>query len=232
MTTYADNESDGPQKNAGEQLGDLLSALSARSHKIITPMAGLIAAALAVVVLVGLYAQSWNSLNGVNGQIEETRRALSAPGPNTPPLDEQLQAWESVLASAIKARVEAPVDSEFVQTVLGATLDTGVRLVTASAQRDTTVDLGGLEYGASPYLIRVAGEMVNIQAFVRKLEGGLVETLEVTSLVVTRDIDGFLLSAAVVVRNELPMAPDQEGEPADGTPTGSISVGSRAGVGR
>lgn len=231
MTTYADRESGTPQSSAREQLSDLLANIFSRSHRLMTPTVGVIAGMLMVLALAGLYAQSRYSLNVVNGQIEEARRALSAPGPDTPPFDEQLQAWEAALASAIKARVAAPVDSEFVQAVLSAALDTGVRLVTASAQRDTIADVAGLEYGASPYLIRVTGEMLNIQAFVRKLEGGLVEALEVTSVVATRDAEGFLLSIGVVVRNELPVDPDQEGEPTDGTPAGSSSVDSRAGAG-
>ncbi|MCH7906986.1 MAG: hypothetical protein IIB26_06120 [Chloroflexi bacterium] len=231
MATYTDSESGTPQSSAREQLSDLLINIFSRSQRLMTPTVGVIAGMLMVLALAGLYAQSRYSLNVVNGQVEEARRALSAPGPDMPPLDEQLQAWESALASAIKARVEAPLDSEFVQTVLGAAQDTGVRLVTASAQRDITVDVAGLEYGASPYLIRVTGEMLNIQAFVRKLEGGLVEALEVTSVVATRDAEGFLLSIGVVVRNELPADPDQEGEPTDGTPAGSSSVDSRAGAG-
>lgn len=231
MTTYADRESGTPQRSAREQLSDMLANIFSRSQRLMTPTAGVIAGMLMVLALAGLYAQSRYSLNVVNGQIEEARRALSAPGPDMPMLDEQLQAWESALASAIKARVAAPVDSEFVQAVLGAALDTGVRLVTASAQRDTIADVAGLEYGASPYLIRVTGEMMNIQAFVRKLEGGLIEALEVTSVVATRDVGGFLLSVGVVVRNELPAGPDQEGGPADSTPAGSSSVDSRAGAG-
>ena len=229
MTSFTDDESGGPQKNAGEQLGDLFSALSARSTMLMTPLAGVIAGALAFLLLAGLYAQSWNSLNDVNGQLEDARLALAVPGPDLPPLDEQLRAWESALATAIDARVEAPLDSDFIRTIVDAASDTGVRLVTASAQREIVVEVAGVEYGASPYLIRVAGDLSNIQAFVGRLEGGLVEALEITSAVVVRDSDEFLLSTAVVVRNELP---ESFGDGfTDGTGGESISVGSRTGVG-
>ena len=150
MATYTDSESGTPQSSAREQLSDLLINIFSRSQRLMTPTVGVIAGTLMVLVLAGLYAQSRYSLNVVNGQVEEARRALSAPGPDMPPLDEQLQAWESALASAMKARVAAPVDSEFVQAVLGAAQDTGVRFVTASAQRDMPVDVAASAHRHGP----------------------------------------------------------------------------------
>jgi hypothetical protein len=131
------------------------------------------------------------------------------------------------------SRVEAPADSAFVQTILGATQDTGVTLVTASAQHDTTVQVDGQDYGASPYLIRVLGDLDEVQAFLRKLESGLVETLEVTTSVDTKDVTGFLVSIGVIVRNELPSGSDQAGEsPDDNGSEGSLSVDARSGAGQ
>jgi len=230
MTTYAGNDSGAPEKDIREQLGDLFSVLSSNSGRIFTPLAGVIVGVLAVLVVAGLYLQSFNALNGVNDQLTEARATLAVPGPELPPLDEQLIAWETALNNAIDARVEAPVDSEFVQSIIVATVDTGVTLVTASAQRETTVEVGGTEYGASPYLIRVSGDLTDVQAFLRKLEGGMVQTLEVTSSIATQDTDGFLVSIGVIVRNELSVDDGLLDEGPAGGADGSISVNS--GVGR
>jgi Tfp pilus assembly protein PilN len=230
MTTYAGNESDASEKDIREQLGDLFSALSSNSARIFTPLAGVIVGVLAVIVVAGLYLQSFNALNRLNDQLTEARATLAVPGPELPPLDEQLIAWESALNNAIDARVEAPVDSEFVQTIIAAAVDTGVTLVTASAQRDTTVEVAGMEYGASPYLIRVSGDLTDVQSFLRKLESGLVQTLEVTSSIATQDTDGFLVSIGVIIRNELSVDDGPLDQGQNGAAEGSISVNS--GVGR
>jgi hypothetical protein len=232
MTTFNDIETDAPEKNAREQLGNIFSVITSNYDRILTPLVGVIVGAIALLVVVGLYAHNWNSLNKVNGQLDEARAALAVPGPDLPPLDEQLLAWESALSNAIDARIDPSDDSEFVRTILGVALDTGVTLVTASAQRETTQEIDGLEFDAAPYLIRVSGEMTDIQSFLQKLESGIVETLEVTSSVATRDVDDFLVSVGVVVRSEIVTGEDPLDEQSPGTSDGSISVDSSVGSAR
>lgn len=232
MTTFTDIESDAPEKNAREQLGDIFSVLASNSDRIFTPLVGVIIGGVALLIVAGLYAHNWNSLNQVNGQVDEARASLAVPGPDVPPLDEQLLAWESALSNAIDARIDPSDDSEFVRTVLGISLDTGVTLVTASAQREVVEDIEGQDFGAAPYLVRVSGEMAEIQKFLAKLESGIVETLEVTSSVATRDRDRFMVSVGVVVRNEIVNDDDLLDVPPGGTSADSISVDSGAGTNR
>lgn len=232
MTTFTDVDAAVPEKTAGDQLGDIFSALASNSGRILSPLVGVMVGAVALLVVVGLYAHNWNSLNGVNTKVDEARAALAVPGPDVPSLDDQMLAWESALASAIDARVERSDDSAFVRTVLDIALDTGVTLLTASAQRETTEDIGGQMYGVAPYLVRVSGGMPEVQVFLRKLESGIVETLEVTSSVATRDVDRFLVSVGVVVRNEISPDGVPQDEDQSGSPEGSISVDSSPGTGR
>ena len=49
MTTFTDIDSDAPERNAREQLGDIFSALASNSDRILTPLMGVIVGAIALI---------------------------------------------------------------------------------------------------------------------------------------------------------------------------------------
>lgn len=230
MTTYIDQDSVETAPTLREQLAGIWRAIVKR---MTLPVAAILAT-LMLLAMAGFYFLSERSLDGVNEQIAEARRSLNIPSQEIPLLDEQLQTWETVLATAIDGRIKQSADSEFVQSVLDSAEQAGVTLVTSAAQRDAVVVVDGREYGAVPYLVRTSGDLPELQAFLQFIENGNIEALEVATSIVSRDGNTFLLTVTALVRSELETletggAAEEE---SDGTPVNdsddSVSVNALA----
>lgn len=215
MTTYADQDIAGQPPTLREQLSGVSRAIARR----MTLSAAAIMATLLLLALAGFYMLSERTLGGVNEQIASARHSLNIPSQDIPLLDEQLQTWETVLATAIDGRIKQSSDSAFVQSILDSAEETGVNLITAAAQQDTVVVINESEYGAVPYLIRTSGDLPDLQAFLNTIENGNVEALEVSTSIVSRDGDTFLLTITLLVHSELDTDDVDEGE------TGEANVG-------
>ncbi|MCH7642163.1 MAG: hypothetical protein IIC30_02685 [Chloroflexi bacterium] len=188
-----------PDPTLREQVTGILHAVVKR----LTLSVAAIIATLMLLAMAGFYLMSERSLSGITEQVSDARRTLTIPAQEIPLLDEQLQTWEAVLASAIDGRIKPSADSDFVQSVLDAADQTGVTLITAAAQRDTVVFVEEREYGAIPYLVRTSGDLAELQAFLRAFEKGNIEALQVTTTTVSRDGDTFMLTVTAMVRSEL-----------------------------
>lgn len=148
-----------------------------------------------------IYMGAFQDYNTLQDQISAQEAVLALPEPRTDDIETGLRSWSAALEAASEAQVLELEDSELVQLLINAAIDTNVRIESLSTSTNVFVPVGDEIYDVTPILIRTTGPIAAIESFISVLEDGAVEALEIQNALVAPEDSGFIGTVRALVFN-------------------------------
>ncbi len=148
-----------------------------------------------------IYMGAYQDHNALQEKISAQEAVLALPEPRTDDIETGLRSWTAALEAANEAQVLELADSELVERLIAAAIDTNVRIESLSTSTSTLVPVGQEIYDVTPVLIRASGPLPAIESFISVLEGDAVEALEIQNALLSPNDSGFSGTVRALVFN-------------------------------
>lgn len=192
----------GLRENLTRQAGPLLNKLKNRW----------VLSGLFLVALVLLGASYWGSyvvVSALRDQISAQEAVLALPEPRTDDIEAGLRSWTAARQAATEAQILELEDSTLIEKLIATAASTGISIQSMSTSVNSIVPVGTEVYDATPFILRVSGDIAAIESFMSLLEGDAIEALEIqNSLVAPKDGEGFTSIIRAIVFNR-PIDPSE-----------------------
>lgn len=169
-----DDDALGPglRENLSRQLSPLLGRLKNRWV--------LLALFTVAVLPFGLqYTSAYQDYTRLQDQIAAQEAVLAVSEPRTDDIEAGLRSWTAALEAATDAQILELEDSTLLEKLIITASDTGVVIQSLSTSTNTIVPVGLEVYYVTPIILRVSGNIAQLESFIALLEGDAIEALEI-----------------------------------------------------
>lgn len=155
------------------------------------------------------YWAAYEDVTLLQEQINDKEALLAANEPPADDIEASLRTWTDAHQAATEAQILELEHSSLIEKLLAAAESTGISVQSMSTSGNTAVPVGTEVYDATPFILRISGEIAAIESFITLLEGDAVEALEIqNTLVAPQEGVGFTGVVRAIVFNR-PIDPSE-----------------------
>ncbi|NQW21580.1 MAG: hypothetical protein HQ477_12810 [Chloroflexi bacterium] len=166
-----------------------LTVLHLRRTVVFIPIFGMVFLAIGF-----LWLQSVREEASLNMKADQLTILLDQPAPQPENLLTQAGGWDTAYHVVLEGRVSRPNDSDLVERVIDAAVDSGLIVLETGTTKDDVETIENEDYTATPVLIRAIGMLDSIESYLAMLETADFSSFGIEASTVEEGVVGYQLT--------------------------------------